>query len=275
MRNQKVNKYFFNMVEIILAIGVLAVGFAAVLGLFPVAVKMVKSTQTESVVSSMIGDLYSYYMSSATTPLMDRTDMTKQLEGEYWYRILFADSGPTNSKVNTSAQYQNTITNRSQFFPEGDIEKVREAVRKALKDGESNFLNGNHFLKKLKEKVENTITDGDDVQDKLSADADLKMLPNLNLFCPKLPSQSVVDPKFVMFYMIKGDADFSRIDTSAQVLVWKTYMKTWEDTTASNYNDGTVLNFEVSWPINLPYDEREIRYYQFLIINPKKISGST
>ncbi len=295
MRSLKQNKFYFNMVEIILAIGILAIGFSSILGIFPVAVKIVRNSQTEGIVSDMIGDISAHYTSWANTPLISTSTPRTQLDGEYWYTILFADSIPSSS-TDAIAQYGTYFSNtRDLFFEENDLEsgrKLREEVIKAIDNKDNNYLNGNFFLNKLREKVK-AILDNDidnDVRYDLSQDLTtsspysssssppIRMKPQLNLFQPELPSAIGSNPtRYVMFYLVKGDSNFNRIDLTAQVLVWKTQMRpTYQsgDTslgTLVSYDKAVILNFEVSWPINVPYHEREVRYYQFTITNPKKM----
>lgn len=244
------------MVEVMLAIGILAIGFSAVLGLFPVSIKMVRTSQTETLVADAVGDLQSYYYSWANIPLVDSSG--NQIDGEYWYARLF--------------YFLYTITPTT--FPEPDpkykffIDSDIEAVRDQARSGSTN-LHGPTFLKELKEKVEeveNSDPDDGEVISALADDENFGLIKNLNLFRPK-----ITDDKQT-FYLINGENEFRGITSTAQLLLWISKMEKFGSLDKIDYKYGVVLNIEASWPINVPYDEREKRYYQFIVANPKQIN---
>ncbi len=265
MGSRKIIKHYFNMIEILLAIGILTVGFSSVLGLFPVAVKIVRNSQTEGVVSDAVGDLQSYFYSMAHAPLNDPTPSSgevEQMDGEYWYGLMFYDNVSDFTDPLITTKYN--LANYSVFLKDGTgINSINE-LRTKLIDGEPNDStdkwNGQEFLVELRNKVdslgENAVRDG------LVADASFGLKRGLNLFQP--------NPRKTYFYLIKGDEDYRNIELTAQILVWKSYMNELNTVTQwGHYKHGVVLNVEVSWPISSPYFEREKRYYQFSIANPK------
>lgn len=258
------------MVEILLAIGILAIGFSAVLGLFPVSLKMVRSSQTGTLVADAVGDLQSYYYGLANIPLVD-TATGNQINGEYWYALLFypasIDSGtllPIAGAPTYDVKFFTDITG----LPDENIDKAREQARLGTTTPN---LYGPSFLDKLKTETGKL---GYKIDDLVSND-DFGLIQNLNLFRPKL-SAPLAD--FQTFYLINGENEFKHITSTAQLLVWITgiekFYKSTDPSVIANidYKYGVVLNIEASWPINLPYDDREKRYYQFTIANPKKIN---
>lgn len=252
MRSRRKNKFFFNMVEILLAIGVLAIGFSAILGLFPVAIKMVRSSQTETLVADAVGDLQSYYYSMANIPLVDGSG--NHTNGEYWYALLFyPESSPRRTGLPSYS---------IKFHEAADLDGT---VRPAAATAGPTMLYGPGFLDKLKAAIE----DGVDLTSSTDSDAlELGLIPNLNLFRPPLTGH------YQTFYLVNGEDNFKRITSTAQLLIWTSKMAKFNSIvdTANGYEDGVILNIEASWPINVPYAEREKRFYQFIIANPKKIN---
>jgi len=252
MRNPKEIKSFFSMVEVMLAIGILAIGFSAILGLFPVSIKMVRTSQTETLVADAVGDLQSYYYSWANIPLVDSSG--NQIDGEYWYARLFYFLYTTAPNIPVpSPKYK--------FFVDGDIDDARDQARSS-----STNLHGPTFLKELKDEVAKT---GYNI-DKLTVPK-FGLIKNLNLFRPELTDDKQT------FYLINGENEFRGISSTAQLLVWISQMSKFYklgDTILAGipHDYGVILNIEASWPINIPYDEREKRFYEFIIANPKQIN---
>lgn len=266
MRKLKNKRYHFSMVEIVLAIAILAFGFASVLGLFPVAIKTVKATQTESVVSDAVEDLNAYFRTTARVPLMD-TAANQQLDKEHWYALLFyersGDFDPV-SQADIASKYPDYYSTTGSeylgFYEESNLVTLRNNLSSDPQRGQ-NFLNG------LKTTIA-SFAPSDNVREKLSGEANFNLLLNLDLFQP--------DPQKTDYYLIRGDEKFNKIDVSAQIILWKSKMQQVYSkgdsyvSTGKDYKYGVVLNMEVSWPIYVPYSEREKRYYQFTIANPKK-----
>ena len=262
------------MVEIVLAIAILAFGFASILGLFPVAIKMVRNSQTETLVADAIGDLQSYYYSIANIPLIDSTG--KQVNNEYWYAFLFYPKSADKTTLMASLPTYTTYNNID-FFLDSDLDngkKVRDNARG--KDSTYPELYGPAFLEKLKKAVasDKDLTKSTDnpAFDAPESSPELGLVQNLNLFRPTLSG------KYQSFYLVNGEDGFRRITSTAQLLVWISPIDKFYPPTATSlaspaidYKYGVVLNIEASWPINVPYDEREKRFYQFIIANPKKI----
>ena len=221
------------MIEIVLAIAILAFGFASILGLFPVALKAVRNSQVEGIAADAANDLYGYYKSYANVP-------NSLVPGEFLYKTLFDYSG-TGTLVD---------------WYEGEDNDDE------LKDFRDNFAvggdmgNGQKFYEALQTELKNATPD-------LSS---LGFIEVIGLFQPSINSY---------FYLVKGSEDLKKIDFTAQVLVWRTQMEevynVGESVTKVDYDRAVILNVEISWPINVPYPDREKRYYQFSITNPKKL----
>lgn len=252
MHNRQKNKSFFSMIEILLAIGILAIGFSAVLGLFPVSIKMVRGSQTETLVADAVGDLQTYYYSWANIPLVDSSG--NQIDGEYWYARLFYFLYTTAPNIPVPSPIY-------KFFVDGDIDDARDQAI----SGSTN-LHGPTFLENLKKEV---VKVGYNI-DKLTVPK-FGLIKNLNLFNPELTGNIQTNDRQT-FYLINGENEFRGISSTAQLLVWISKMNKFGTLDEIDYKYGVVLNIEASWPINVPYDEREKRFYEFIIANPKQIN---
>ena len=223
------------MIEIVLAIAILAFGFASILGLFPVALKAVRNSQVEGIAADAANDLYGYYKSYANVP-------NSLVPGEFLYTTLFYYSG-TPPYVD--------------WYEVSDLDGFRtgDAIGTDKRNGQIFY---EELLAKLKDDPPNL--------------SSLGFIEVIGLFQPDTVG------KKSYFYLVKGSEDFKKIDFTAQVLVWRTQMEKVynvnvddpEDTKV-DYKRAVVLNVEISWPINVPYPDREKRYYQFSITNPKKL----
>lgn len=272
MRKLRNKRFHFNMIEIVLAIAILAFGFASILGLFPVAIKTVKATQTESVVSDAVEDLSVYFRTMARVPLMDIATNV-QLEDEYWYALLFYKRGAVPSGDFTATSLAPSIdidtkygdyyngTKQLVFYDETSLDARRTYLLGSPTDGQD-------FLNDLKTAIKG-FAPTEVVREELAGLAGYNLLPNLNLFQPDLQTTN--------YYLLRGDERFDKIDLSAQIILWKSKMQqvylkggAAYDSTGLDYRHGVVLNIEISWPLHVPYGEREKRYYQFTIANPKK-----
>lgn len=279
MRSQKV-KLYFNMVEIVLAISILAFGFASVLGMFPVAIKAVRNSQTESVATDAVSDIHAYFCSLARVPMIEYDNATNPralLTDGYIYAALFYASSDFSDITSVQNLYRPYLDMK--FYEVDDIEDFRNKLRNP---DTKKMYHGKHFLKKLKVKLGIEGPDypdypddpidrsTEDVQDELFKDSDLRYIKNINLFQP----ENNHNPNFVYFYLVNADEEFYNINFTAQILVWKSpiekiYKYGESHSPLTSYKDAVALNFEVSWPINVPYDQREKRYYQTIITNPQ------
>jgi len=224
------------MIEIVLAIAILAFGFASILGLFPVALKAVRNSQVEGIAADAANDLYGYYKSYAYVP-------NSLVPGEFLYKDLLGYTSGNGSLVD--------------WYEEADLSNFRTNYAVAVGD----MRNGQVFYKELQTKLKDAPPNS---PPDLSS---LGFIEVIGLFQPSINSY---------FYLVKGSEDFKKIDFTAQVLVWRTQMEKVYNVgesgvTKVGYDRAVILNVEISWPINVPYPDREKRYYQFSITNPKKL----
>lgn len=217
MRKLKNKRLYFNMIEIVLAIAILAFGFASVLGLFPVAIKAVRTSQAEGLANNAANNVFAYYKGYASA---------------------------LKSSVPLIAYFHNDLFNGNSII---DWTTTASSLRSSA------TADGNDFLSNLQ------------ASNNPTTDADLGFQPGMNLFQPK-PTD-----KKPCFFLVLGSSDFKKTEFTAQIILWKEQIvKLIAGAVSSDkltYNQAAELNVEVSWPINIPYSEREKRYYQFVIVN--------
>lgn len=223
MHKSRNRRFHFNMFEIVLAIAILAFGFASVLGLFPVGLKALRNSQAEGLVSNAVNNIYVYYKSFAHA--------TKS-PGVYFHGDLFIDA---STYINWTAP---------------------DDLRDKAKDTRS-ILYGQNFLDELYDSVAPT----NPTDPKYGV---LKFQPGLGLFQPEANT--------LVFFLILGSSDFKKTEFTAQIIVWKKKIIKIIAGAVSvdelTYKQAVELNMEVTWPINIPYADREKRHYQFVITNP-------
>lgn len=88
----------FSLVEVVLALGVAAVAFTAIMGLFPLGLDVSRETQEETqaalIAQSILGDLRDDYQAGGTSPTNRRILVTNRID---------LSSGMTNFAVGTAA----------------------------------------------------------------------------------------------------------------------------------------------------------------------------
>jgi hypothetical protein len=112
----------------------------------------------------------------------------------------------------------------------------------------------------------------------LSANDFMRVAKGWAIFIPKT---TVPNLRRRVYFIIQGPncteigAVNRNIDYSAMALVWKStaQIMQWDGVTkwpvgATDYSEVVTLNIELSWPLKLPYAERNKRYYQVVIARP-------
>lgn len=213
MRKSKIKPLYFNMIEIVLAIAILAFGFASVLGLFPVAIKAVRNSQAEGLASNAVNNIFVYYKSYASA---------LNSSGKYFHKELFEGST---------------------FLEVGGVQSFRDIAKS----------DGDTFLAALNDPTLGPITEGV-----------LGFRQGMNLF-QHYSGKSV-------FFLTLGSPDSKKTEFAAEIIVWKSQIDKiiagGPSTEKFTYAQAVELNMEVSWPIYIPYSEREKRHYQFVVTNP-------
>ncbi|MFA6717188.1 MAG: hypothetical protein WC082_00995 [Victivallales bacterium] len=214
---------FFNMIEILLALTVVAVGMTSIMGLFPVGLNASRNAIAQNMSADVADQMITYFRV-----------MNESAAANY------------TANIGTSGTYQ-----ASQYSDEDVINAQSEAFLTAYKSGD----------------VSTSSTTYPRVA------SDWAIFKNLAGASGALEHQ--------MFFVVQGpnctkDGGNRSIDFSAMVLIWKSQVQirrlksdgtTWEIWTP-DYDLSGKINIELSWPLELPYNERKKRYYQVVITKP-------
>ena len=253
---------FFNMIEVLLALTVIAIGMTSVLGLFPVGLKASREAIAQNCSADVADQMITYLR------VISEINQAQ-------YAKAFYDSG---SFVDDSTY----ITINNGKFTNNPPGSSNE---QDVDDNSLSFLKayGSELIKSNNKLEAGTINFK-------------RVAPGWAVF--KVDGVSN-QPR--VFFIVQGpnctenDDDsagaadkLSRtVDYSAMALVWKSPVQIWRDNpdgvsgwgkwptfTEGTDPDSTVykysakLNVELSWPLELPYAERKKRYYQIVINKP-------
>ena len=253
--NKKI--HLFNMIEILLALTVIAVGMTSVLGLFPVGLKASREAIAQNC-SADVADQMVTYMRVMGESSATAYDYTFDLQGATGTNTNDLPD-KTGLHIQTSGDSITINLNAGVDFTDTtdvDVQGLGDAFLAEYKSG--------------------TFTNYP------------RVAPGWAIFAPKLKSGSP-NVRRRIYFIVQGpdcteDAGTNRnIDFSAMALVWKepVQIKRMDSTgnwtpwppDVSNldtaYDHSGKINVELSWPLELPYRERKKRYYQVVINNPK------
>jgi type II secretory pathway pseudopilin PulG len=256
--------HFFNMIEVLLALTVIAIGMTSVLGLFPVGLNASRNAVAQNM-SADVADQMVTYM-----------------------RVMGESS---DAAYNSTFDYNDSVTTDLPDYTGLDIQEVGDTITIDL-NGYVDFTDttdldvqalGDAFLAEYKA---GTFTNYPRVANKWA------------IFAPKLKTISPApNTRRRIYFIVQGpnsteDGGNRNIDYSAMVLVWKSPVQInrydgsgwtmWPADTDiySNSPTNTIIkpdtaydysakvNVELSWPLELPYAERKKRYYQVVITKP-------
>ena len=257
--------HFFNMVEILLALTVIAIGMTSVLGLFPVGLNASREAIAQNCSADVADQMVTYLR------VISEINQAQ-------YAKAFYDNGSYDS---FSSLADVTIT-------DGKL------PTKSGSDNEKNIDdNSLAFLKAYAGKaIDNEGTD----KNKLDTGGSINFMrvaPGWAVF-----KVDGVNNQPRVFFIVQGpnctendsgsnvpDADRIQrpVDYSAMARVWKEPVQIkrydgsawtlWPDlsgtpTEYQKYQYSGKINVELSWPLELPYKERKTRYYQIVINRP-------
>lgn len=265
--------HFFNMIEILLALTVIAIGMTSVLGLFPVGLNASRNAIAQNCSADVADQIITYLrvMGEASTP--------------------------------SSASYDNT------FDPDLSLEtelpdyaglNITNDTTIDIRDGATGVTTSN-----IQTMSDNFLEDYKicDFTNRYT-----RVATGWAIFCPKITSPTPTNLRRRVYFIVQGpnctEGTLASplghpVDYSAMALVWKSPVQIirlipngdpnnsadWQkwppDTDVySNVPTNTIiksgtaydisgkLNIELSWPLTLPYAERKKRYYQVVITNP-------
>ncbi len=235
------------MIEVLLALSIIAIGMTSILGLFPVGLNASRNAIAQNL-SADIADQMIAYMRVMGESSVDA------------YNKTFSSIPPYDlTCLPTLAQLAKTT--------DGDDIKI------SLDGSNVNVQPiSDDFLTAYKT---NDVSIGSSTFPRVASD--------WAIFSPK---STVVNLRRRIYFIVQGpncttDGDNRNIDYSAMALVWKSPVQikrlesdgstysNWPSIAEANaYTYSGKINIEISWPLNLPYTERKKRYYQIVITKP-------
>lgn len=262
---------FFNMIEVILALTVVAVGMTSIMGLFPVGLNASRNAIAQNM-SADVADQMITYLRVMGESSQTAYDETFDLDADMTTDLPIYD----NLDIKNSTNFENNITIDIQGSGGNDVEvqTLSDNFLADYKDNEVQYNNTN-----------DTNGNGMIFQRVANDWAIFTLQPVSGTHRRRV------------YFVVQGpsctkDGGNRNIDFSAMVLVWKSpaQIKRWDGLTWSLWPEDSVIysdsptnstidetqafdasakiNIELSWPLELPYNERKKRYYQVVITKP-------
>ena len=232
------------MIEVVLAMAIIAFGMTSILGLFPVGLNALKSSMADNYCSDSIDQMVGYLKNQAEYSPATFSKLT----GDF----TTAGGLPTAAELKLA------------------VGADRSGVVNGKKlDDTSGHPPNDHPAAFLSDYRANALDDYPEI-----SDWNIYQVPRSGTapYAYPLPSSPYV------YFIIQGAQGLQKsrnIDFSAMLLVWKSAV-------TYNMNVGSVptsytdtayaqfagINFEVSWPLEKPYAQREKRYYYVEVKRP-------
>ena len=244
---------FFNMVEILLALTVIAIGMTSVLGLFPVGLNASREAIAQSCSADVADQMVTYIRVMGESSL-DAYNKTFDYDN-----VLNTDLPVYSGTGNLNIQTTGDVTKIDLQESNGqDVQALSDDFLAAYKSGNVAFGS----------------TDTSSFP---------RVAPGWAIFTKYT---SVSNLRRRVYFIVQGpgcteDGDNRNIDYSAMALVWKepVQIKRYDGSAwtlwpadisdpATAYDYSAKINIELSWPLELPYRDRKKRYYQVVINKP-------
>jgi Tfp pilus assembly protein PilV len=266
--------HFFNMIEILLALTVIAIGMTSVLGLFPVGLKASRQAIAQNMSADVAEQMVTYMrvMGESSATAYDATFVTAATNLPIYDDNNGGNPDHDNSDNSTLDIYTNSagVTTINLNSSEVNIDTLSEVFLEDYKKGDIN-------------------TPGTSTTHAFTRVAD-----KWAIFKPA----GALDLRRRVYFIVQGpnsteDSDNRNIDYSAMALVWKdtVQIKRWngsawgvwpanpldtgdpktqslDSALSASYDYSAKVNVELSWPLELPYKQRNKRYYQVVINKP-------
>jgi hypothetical protein len=204
---------YFNMIEVVLAMAIIAFGMTSILGLFPVGLNALRASMADNSCSDAIDQMGGYLKNQA------------EYSATTFSNMISAGTALPSAKTSTAGgKSADTLS--------------AEFIAAYLNNDTSTYA-------------------------PVFADWNIYMVPAGANFP-------------YIYFIVQGPINSKAYDFAAMALVWKSpvvyNMKNSSGAitqmTDSAYAEFAGLNFEVSWPLQKPYAEREKRYYYIEVKKP-------
>lgn len=242
MKNKANKLNFFNMIEVVLAMAIIAFGMTSILGLFPVGLNALKASMAENSCSDAIDQVNGYLKNQA-----EYSTAT--------YRALFTDATALPTAKPTTINSKTLDQNTAAFLTAYNASCTAGCVWCAGHPRQCSGINSGTAPCTCMLSYPKVFADW-----------------NIYRTADGTNSPSV-------YFVIQGSTNTKAYDYAAMILVWRSPVKfnvpnpaaagTWYPTvTDGAYSNFAGLNFEISWPLQKPYAEREKRYYYIEVESP-------
>jgi len=250
------------MIEVLLALTVIAIGMTSVLGLFPVGLNASRNAVAQNCSANVADQMVTYLRV-----------VSEINQAQYAKAFYDSDSFSTDVTVTNGELPDKTNSDDEQKVDENSLNFLKAYASKMIEDVGTN---------------KNKLITGGTIDFERVADG-----------WAVFKVEGVTNKPRVFFIVqghnctdndISGDKISRPVDYSAMALVWKEpvqirrlksggdpteplHWTLWPDLSGSptefqKYEFSGKLNVELSWPLELPYAERKKRYYQVVINRP-------
>ena len=229
MTNKKV--HFFNMIEVLLALTVIAIGMTSVLGLFPVGLNASRNAVAQNCSADVADQLTTYFR------VMNESDDGTNYDANF-QTIGYIDSAQNTTTADLTAIKSASdaflgkyMANNVAYTSSLGTDYTRVAPGWAIFHNDQSKATGIYFMVQ----GPNCTADNGDRSIDFSA----------------------------MALVWKETSQIKRWNGSG----WELW-PTGTEFSSTPYKYSGKLNIELSWPLELPYSERKKRTYQIIITNP-------
>ena len=212
------------MIEVVLAMAIIAFGMSSILGLFPVGMNAMKSSMVDNYCSDSVDQMVGYLKNQA----------------EY-----------------STATYTTLVTG----MPDA------AGLTTTLGVNRTNAVNGSTL-----DGYRDTFL-GDYRTSNFTATSTFKrVFTDMNIFQVQTANMPY------LYFIVQGQMTSKNIDFSGMLLVWKSPVNYTVQVSPGNWYNGPAvpnayqyfsgINFELSWPLEKPYAQREKKYYYIEVRTP-------
>ena len=244
------------MIEVVLAMAIIAFGMTSILGLFPVGLNALKASMAENSCSDAIDQVSGYLKNQAEySPAK--------------YSEVFTAAGTSLPTDKPTAVNGNPDAN-TKFFLAAYNTKC-----------DANCLVSGKWCAEHPKQctgINPGVSPNTACVCALSTAQPFSLAKHPKIFADWNIYQTVAGTSFPsVYFVIQGSTQTKAYDYAAMVMVWKSPVKYnvpnpaggWFSNVPDNsYVNFAGLNFEISWPLEKPYAEREKRYYYIEVERP-------